>query len=157
MEAFDRNALDYLLKPFSRERFQKTMDKVLAHPPKGKDIREALWKKPAKIVDRVVVKNGSKIEIITLEQLTHIESDGDYVWLHTVQGTKFLKQKTIKALEAELPSSFIRTHRSFLVNTDYIQKVDLYEKNSYQMKLKTGILLSVSRQGYKVLREQLGF
>ncbi|MFN4086832.1 MAG: LytR/AlgR family response regulator transcription factor [Spirosomataceae bacterium] len=157
MEAFDRNALDYLLKPFSRERFRKTMDKVLAQPPKGHEIREALWNQPVKTVDRVVVKQGSKIEIIPLENLTHIEADGDYVWLHTAQGQKFLKQKTMKALEAELPATFVRTHRSFLVNADYIQKVDLYEKNSYQMKLKTGATLSVSRQGYKVLREQLGF
>lgn len=157
MDAFDRNALDYLLKPFSRERFQKTMDKVLAQPTKGNDIREALWNQPAKTVDRVVVKQGSKIEIIPLENLTHIEADGDYVWLHTAQGQKFLKQKTMKALEAELPTTFVRTHRSFLVNADFIQKVDLYEKNSYQMKLKTGATLSVSRQGYQVLREKLGF
>lgn len=157
MEAFDRNALDYLLKPFSRERFRKTMDKVLAQPISGAEVRETLWKDPVKAVDRVVVKQGSKIEIIPLEQLTHVEADGDYVWLHTAAGQKFLKQKTMKALEAELPATFVRTHRSFLVNADYIQKVDLYEKNSYQMKLKTGATLSVSRQGYKVLREQLGF
>jgi len=158
MEAFDQNAVDYLLKPFSRERFQKTMDKVLAQPPKGTEIRENLWNHPpTKSIDRVVVKQGNKIEIIPLEQLTHVEADGDYVWLHTAQGQKFLKQKTMKALEAELPATFVRTHRSFLVNADFIQKVDLYEKNSYQMKLKTGAVLSVSRQGYKVLREQLGF
>ena len=63
----------------------------------------------------------------------------------------------MKEFEELLPSSFLRVHRSFLVNVSFIQKLELYEKNSYQLLLKNGARVSVSKSGYKELKDTLGW
>ncbi len=163
IEAFEKNAVDYLLKPFAKERLLKTLTKVKEKVATKKNSAEEvvnlvnyLTPQQEKTSDRVVVKNGSKIEIIKHEDLVYLESYGDYVWLHSQTG-KFLKQKTMKDFEEQLPPYFIRVHRSFLVNSSYILKVELYEKTSYQLILKNGTKLTVSKSGYKTLKETLGW
>ncbi|MCD8538436.1 MAG: LytTR family transcriptional regulator DNA-binding domain-containing protein [Leadbetterella sp.] len=162
IDAFEKNAIDYLLKPFSRERLLKTLDKVKekfrAHQDSSREIR-ALTASPAlkdRNQRRIVIKNGSKIEMIPYEEILYIESYGDYARIHSAQG-KFLKQKTMKELEDSLGTDFLRIHRSFLVNTTCIQKLELYEKNSYLLLLQNGEKLSVSKSGYKLLKDTLGW
>lgn len=162
IEAFEKNAIDYLLKPFSRDRFQKALQKVKekieAKVDTKKEIKNLLASPthPEKSLERIVIKNGSKIEMIHFYDVTYIETYGDYVWIHT-EKAKYLKQKTMKELEELLPSSFLRVHRSFLVNVTFIQKLELYEKNSYQLLLKNGARVSVSKRGYKELKDTLGW
>lgn len=162
IDAFEKNAIDYLLKPFSRERLLKTLDKVkekfLAHQDSSREIRVLSSSSVLKDKHqrRIVIKNGSKIEMIPYEDIHYIESYGDYARIHSAQG-KFLKQKTMKELEDGLGTDFLRIHRSYLVNTTCIQKLELYEKNSYLLLLKNGEKLAVSKSGYKVLKDTLGW
>lgn len=162
IDAFEKNAIDYLLKPFSRERLLKSLQKVKekfqAQQDSSREVK-ALISSPGlkdKNQRRIVIKNGSKIEMIPYEDIHYIESYGDYARIHAVQG-KFLKQKTMKELEDSLGADFLRIHRSFLVNTTCIQKLELYEKNSYLVLLKNGEKLSVSKNGYKLLKDTLGW
>lgn len=161
IEAFEKNAIDYLLKPFSRERFakalQKVKEKIEVAADTSQEIKSLLTSQnPEKSLDRVVIKDGAKIEMVHFQDITYLETYGDYVWIHT-EKRKFLKQKTMKDFEKLLPNSFLRVHRSFLVNISYIQKLELYEKNSYQLLLKNGVRISVSKSGYKELKETLGW
>jgi two-component system LytT family response regulator len=162
IEAFEKNAIDYLLKPFSKDRFLKALEKVKEKIASKVDPAEEI--KPLlnssflsdKQLDRVVIKDGHKIEVIPFEDITYLETYGDYVWIHTQKG-KFLKQKTMKEFENMLPATFLRVHRSFLVNGSFIQKLELYEKNTYQLLLKNGVKIGVSKSGYKELKETLGW
>lgn len=162
IEAFEKNAIDYLLKPFSKDRLLKTLEKVkekfASNVDSSKEIK-ALTSLPIHkdaSIKRIVIKNGSKIEMVNFDELYFVESYGDYVWLHSTKG-KFLKQKTMKELEELLGEDFLRVHRSYLVNTVFIQKLELYERNSYQLLLKNGERLAVSKSGYKTLKDTLGW
>ncbi len=159
IDAFEKNAVDYLLKPFSRERLFKTLEKVKekfhAHQDSSREIR-ALTSQAGLNQQRIVIKNGSKIEMIAHEEIYYMESYGDYVRIHSAQGM-FLKQKTMKELEDLLGTDFLRIHRSYLVNTTCIQKLELYEKNSYVLLLKNGEKLAVSKTGYRLLKDTLGW
>ena len=106
------------------------------------------------ILSRISVKDNSKIHIIKIEDLLYIQAYGDYVMLFTSTG-KYVKELTMKYLEANLPSSFIRIHRSYIVNTDFIVRVELFSKETYQVRLKNGEYLRVSNSGYKLLKSKL--
>jgi two-component system LytT family response regulator len=162
LAAFEKNAVDYLLKPFSRDRFSKALAKVKEKIEAKIDTKEELKNllsappHPEKPLERIVIKDGAKIEMVPFQDITYLETYGDYVWIYTEKG-RFLKQKTMKEFEHLLPSTFLRVHRSFLVNITFIQKLELYEKNSYQLLLKNGVRLSVSKSGFKELKETLGW
>lgn len=163
IEAFEKNAVDYLLKPFSKERLLKTLgkvkEKIAGNQDSAREIKaltthNTLSKES--VLQRVVIKNGSKIEMINFDELYYVESYGDYARLHSQKG-KFIKQKTMKDFEEVLGAGFLRIHRSYLVNTICIQKLELYEKNTYQLLLKNGDRLAVSKSGYKLLKDTLGW
>lgn len=156
LQAFEQNALDYLLKPFSKARFKQAMDKVLLRVAQKTNLShptpEILL--PEKNTDRIVIKNGHQIEVIPYNAIYYLESDGDYVWIHTEKG-RHLKQKTMKYYEEQLNATFIRIHRSYLVNELFVEKLHLIGKNSYQIQLKNGVQLAVSKSGYQLLKERL--
>lgn len=161
LKAFEANAADYLLKPYSKERFlealEKAKQKIQNNVPKTTpklilDHQEAI-----EILDRIVVKFGNKIHIIGLETIRYIQAQDDYVDIYTHEG-KYLKQMTMKYLETHLPADkFVRTHRSFIVNIEFIDKIEIHEKESYLLHLKEGQKISVSRSGYSKLKEVLSF
>ena len=106
-------------------------------------------------IERIVIKDGSKIIIIPAENITRIEAQDDYVMIHSNEG-KFLKQKTMKYFEKHLnPFEFIRIHRSHIVSISKINKIELLEKESYQIVLKDGQKLPVSKTGYAKLKQVL--
>lgn len=107
------------------------------------------------ILDRISVKDGSRIHIIHLNELLYIQASGDYVILFTASG-QYIKEQTMKYFELHLPVvSFIRIHRSCIVNTEQITRVELFGKETYQVRLKNNDCLRVSNAGYKVLKERL--
>jgi len=161
IKAFDMNAVDYLLKPYSQERFDNAVNKAKGRVRAGEEQQEKVQKAQdlvhADELDRVVVKVGTKIHIIAVSKINHIEAMDDYVRIHTAEA-KYLKQRTMKFFEAHLlPEDFVRIHRSHIVAVRQISKIEVMEKESYVAILKDGITLPVSRSGYSKLKETLGF
>jgi two-component system LytT family response regulator len=167
MRAFDQHAVDYLLKPFSLERFQTALERArqrLAEKrlpgekspsqPAAELARAA--RPPEQFLQRIVVKDGARVHIIPVERLDYAEAQDDYVALHS-QGKSYLKEQTISSLEAALdPQRFVRIHRSIVVNLERIAKIEPYAKDSRVAVLSDGTQLPVSRAGYERLRSLLG-
>ncbi len=161
LKAFEFNAADYLLKPFSRSRLEAAIEKVrerLDKPSAEHDIVEKINNFPKEeFIDRVVVKDRHKIHIIAADQIRYIESLDDYVLIYTSDG-RYTKQKTMRYFEEALdPHNFVRIHRSYIVRIDQIAQLQQYEKESYVAILHDKTKLKVSKSGYKNLKEQLNF
>jgi two-component system, LytTR family, response regulator len=161
IKAFEMNAVDYLLKPYSQERFNQAIQKAQermakTEKPPIKKLAEH-FAENQETLDRVVVKTGNKIKVIPEETILYIESQDDYVMIYTSEG-KFLKQQTMKFFEQHLDQRhFIRIHRSYIANIDSIKQLELYEKNSYLAVLSNGAKLKVSDSGYKLLKNMMRF
>lgn len=107
-------------------------------------------------IDRITVKDGTRIHIIKVEELLYVQACGDYTTLVTPSG-EYIKEQTMKYLEANLPAdNFVRIHRSSIVNVTQISRVELFGKETYQVMLKNGAKLRVSLNGYRLLKERLG-
>jgi len=161
IKAFENHAVDYLLKPFSQERFDKAVQKMVEQrniSPVSK-ISEPLLEAASQTApqnQRIVVKNGSKIKIIPVEDVYYLEAADDYVKIFTKEGS-FLKNKTMSHFEQSLDKNlFVRTHRSCIVNIQQITRIDPYEKDGHIAILKSGGRVSVSKTGYVKLKEVLG-
>ncbi len=164
LKAFELNAVDYLLKPFSKDRLLAAVEKVQHRIQNAEDNTEKLdeltnFRASGEYIDRVVVKDRHKIHIITVDQIRYIESLDDYVMIYTHDG-RHMKQKTMKYFETNLdPNNFIRIHRSYIVQVDNIAEIQQYEKESYIVILKDAnkTKLKVSKTGYKKIKEILHF
>lgn len=161
LKAFEFNAVDYLLKPFSKDRLLTAIDKVASRVASQENNAEKLERlsefSTGRYLDRVVVKDRHKISIILTGQIRYIESLDDYVMLYTEDG-RHMKQKTMKFFETNLdPNDFIRIHRSYIVNVAHIAEIQQYEKESYLVILKDKTKLKVSKSGYKNLKDTLNF
>jgi two-component system LytT family response regulator len=163
IRAFELNAVDYLLKPFSQARFDEALSKAVNRIDKGEPEREKIeslvttTSEAEGMLTRIVFRKGAGIKMIPLNLISHIAAEDDYVMIHYNEG-KALKTKTMKYYEEHLPPSlFMRVHRSFLVNIEFINKLEPYSKDNYVAVLKNGEKIPVSRSGYKSLREKLSF
>jgi two-component system, LytTR family, response regulator len=160
IKAFETHAVDYLLKPFARDRFRKAVEKWLEqqHLTEAKQHVQSLLENshPAPgFNERIVVKSGSSIKIIPASDVRYLEAYDDYVKIHTPEGT-FLKNKTMSFFENSLDDrQFVRVHRSFIVQIPQITKLVPYEKESYKVVLKSGESLPVSKTGYTKLKQLL--
>jgi len=157
IKAFELNATDYLLKPFSKDRFDKAVQKYLNKPAVSltEPVIETAAQSPGQ-QNRIVVKDGNKIKIIPINQIHYLEAADDYVKIITAEGS-FLKKRTMTFFEQSLmPYQFVRIHRSFIVNTQLITRIDAYEKDSHIVLLNTGAKLQASKSGYIKLKEVLG-
>jgi two-component system LytT family response regulator len=159
LKAFEQHAVDYLLKPISKSRFQKAIEKYLANPSSQKESTQKLiddMESSTKFIERVLIKRGSILKIIPIEQIIYLAADDDYVNIKTNEG-EFLHNKTLTYFEKNLdPSNFVRVHRSFIVQIDQIQRIEPYEKDSYRAILKNEARISVSKTGYPKLMKALG-
>src|SRR5579859_1288852 len=181
IKAFESHAVDYLLKPFNKERFDKALRKwldqrvtrtsdrithapgAIAHGPAGaapnaadtEALLETAAQSPAQ-QQRIVVKTGGKIKIIPLEDIHFLEAADDYVKIHTHNGA-FLKNRTMGFFEKTLdPAQFVRTHRSYILNVQQVTRIDPYEKDSHLCILQSGATVPVSKAGYVKLKGVLG-
>ena len=108
------------------------------------------------ILTRISIKKNKEVLSIPIENICYIEANGDYVLIYTVKG-RFLKDRTMKFFESHLPSgSFVRIHRSYIINLDYMTKLELYQKDLYQVQMKDGVSLRVSNAGHKLLKQKMG-
>lgn len=158
MQAFEENAVDYLLKPFSQERFEKAVDKWKDRQPNNDVIRplmEEHVKQPEEST-RVVVKSGNAIKILPLQEILYIEAYDDYVKIHTKDGFH-LKKKTMNFFEKAFdPKQFVRVHRSYIISLSQLTKIEMKEKDSHVAKMKDGVVIPMSKAGYSKLKEVLG-
>jgi len=160
IKAFELNAIDYLLKPFSQERFNETISKAKARINSAwsnsaiKGLKDHLDTK-AEAINRIVVKNRTEIKIIAIDQIVYIEAQDDYVMIY-LSNEKFLKKKTMTFYEENLPAkSFVRVHRSYIVKIDQIKKIEAYEKSSQVIILNNDVKIPISRQGLANLKAVL--
>ena len=162
IQAFEHNAVDYLLKPFSRERFDEAVQKAVSRVENKTDQSEKferLAHQPLdKHLERVVVKSNTKIHVIPISKVRYIEAQDDYVMLYTDEG-KHLKQGTMKYFEEHLdPEEFLRIHRSYIVRLDQVSQLEPYGKDSYVAKLKNSdTTIKISKNGLKSLKAKLDF
>ncbi len=160
LKAFETHAVDYLLKPFNQERFNKAIQKWMEQKnivskKNTQELLETASQSPAQS-QRIVVKNGSKIKIIPVQDVFFLEAADDYVKVHTKEGY-FLKNKTMNHFEQALdPLHFVRSHRSYIINIQQITRIDPYEKDNHIAILRSGAQVPVSRNGYIKLRSILG-
>ncbi len=161
LKAFEYNAADYLLKPYSKERLSEAIAKVAERidtQGRSSEITNKIINFPREdFLERIVVKDRNKIHIIPVDQIRYIEAMDDYVMIYTREG-RFIKQKTMKRLENNLnPTNFVRIHRSHIVRIEEINEIQQYEKESYIVILHDKTRLKVSKTGYKNLKEILNF
>jgi two-component system LytT family response regulator len=161
IKAFDSHAIDYLLKPFSKERFDQALQKWKEQHSKveSKNKTEALLETTSKQPEehqRVVVKTGSKIRIIPVHDIHYLEADDDYVRIHTDEGS-FLKKKTMQHFEDVLRGSqFVRVHRSYIIQIAQITRIDTTDKDNHVAVLKNNTRIPLSKTGYPKLKTVLG-
>jgi two-component system LytT family response regulator len=159
LKAFEVNAADYLLKPFSHDRFNEGLDKALIRlkdrTGKSAIIKNLILQNDLKVefLERVVIKDGPKISVVQVDDIKYLEAQDDYIMIHSGEG-KFLKQKTMKYFEEHLnPADFVRIHRSYIASVKRIKKIELLEKESYQIILEDKSTLPVSKSGYDKIKE----
>jgi len=158
IRAFDVHAVDYLLKPFNAERFETALlrakQRLGGTFPAPVELASSA-RPPAEFLERIVVRDGTRVHIIPIARLDYAEAQDDYVALCS-EGRKHLKQQTISSLEAALdPGRFLRIHRSYIVNLERVTKIEPYSKDNYVVVLNNGTQLPVSRSGYARLRAML--
>ena len=159
IKAFEKNAIDYLLKPISKDRFEQAIIKFKSNyntfsAPTNTDKLNSIMEEET--LERIVVKNGAQIKIIPVQQVSHLEAYDDYVKIHTKEGV-FLKNKTMSSFEKQLdPKQFVRVHRSFIAKVDQLAKIELLEKESYIATLTNGEKINISKSGYARLKQIIG-
>jgi two-component system LytT family response regulator len=163
IKAFELNAVDYLLKPYPKERLREAVKKVIQKLGDGSAIARTpsnlLTRVPpgALPVNRIVVRKGNAINLIPVDQVRYIEAQDDYVMIYH-PGGKVLKQQTMKFYEENLPpADFVRVHRSYIVRVSEIKRIEPYARDNHVAVLHSGEKLPVSRSGYRHLKEELSF
>ena len=158
IRAFEAHAVDYLLKPFGADRLELALTRAKERlggkmPPPADLAADA--RPPGQFLERIVVRDGSRVQIIPASKLDYAEAQDDYVALSS-DGKKHLKQQTISSLEKALdPKRFLRIHRSYIVNLERVARIEPYGKDTHVVVLNNGAQLPVSRAGYARLRETL--
>ena len=163
VRAFDTFALDYLLKPFDRERFERSVRRAKTQLLKISDSMnerilsalEQIKTRPVHL-ERLVIKMNGHVFFIKAAEIDWLEAEGNYVRLHAGKES-YLLRDTISALEAQLdPKQFLRVHRSAIVNIDRIQELQPWFHGEYRIILREGVQLTLSRSYREKLHELLG-
>ena len=155
IKAFEVHAVDYILKPFSKERLSEALEHAGKHLHKKsmlfQELASAAGMRPSPL-ERILVKDGSKVHVIPVDKIDYIEAQDDYVAIKS-DGKTHLKQERMAELEKELDATkFVRVHRSTILNLERIARIELYAKDSRMAILKDGTKLLISRTGYDKLK-----
>lgn len=158
LKAFECHALDYLLKPFSEQRFEQALAHARAHRSTPDTVqalaREAATR--AAPLDRVLIRDGAKVHVIASARIDYIEAQDDYISIRS-EGKSYLKSQTLAELETQLdPAKFLRVHRSYLLNIDGIRRIEAATKDSHVAILRDETRIPVSKAGYQKLRLLVG-
>ena len=161
LKAFDVRALDYLLKPFSRERLAQALANVAARVTAGlapaQDVRAVAVEAARRHgpLERILVRDGARVHVVATSSIDWIEAQDDYVQI-SAGGRTHLKNGRMAELEEGLdPGVFLRVHRSYIVNVGAIERIEAPTKDSWCAVLRDGKRVPVSRSGYAKLREAM--
>jgi len=157
IKAFEFHALDYLLKPFSQQRFDQALAHARANMAKGVGdaavenmVREAAGRN--KPLGRVLIRDGARVHVINADKIEHIEAQDDYVQIRS-EGKSYLKNQRMAELEGQLDGEqFLRIHRSYIVNIAFVDRIEQATKDSHVAVLKDGGRIPISRSGYQKIR-----
>lgn len=164
VRAFEVHAVDYLLKPFRRERLldaiERARPRVKAYRGGSEGLPETAAAREVRAgrrpLDRILIRDGAQVHVVGVADVVYIEAEDDYVSIATRRKEKHLKQQTMGELEASLdPQVFVRIHRSFLLNIGYLARIEAFTKDARVAILSDGTQLPVSRSGYERLRALL--
>jgi two-component system LytT family response regulator len=163
LRAFDVHALDYLLKPFTRERLAQALAHARARlaapaPGQGEEAMRALVSEAQarrQPLERVLIRDGARVHVIPADRIDYIEAQDDYVAFHA-DGRTWLKNQRMAELESQLdPQAFLRVHRSYIVNLGAIARIEPTGKDGHCALLKSGARVPISRSGYQKVRDLL--
>ncbi len=158
--AFEAHAIDYLLKPVTKDRFDKAIRKWLLQAGSGnqQELKPVLEDNVfSGYQHRIVVKDQGMIRILPAQDIYYIEANDDYVNIFTREG-RFMKKSTLASIERSLdPVQFVRVHRSYLIPVSQLQRIEPYEKESHVALLHCGARVTVSKTGMNKLKDLLGW
>ncbi|MFS2019810.1 LytR/AlgR family response regulator transcription factor [Massilia sp. CT11-108] len=160
LRAFDVHALDYLLKPFTRERLAQALaharERVAAPATEGEAAMRALVSDARarhQPIERVLIRDGARVQVIPVARIDYIEAQDDYVAICS-EGRQWLKNQRMAELESQLdPQAFLRVHRSYIVNLGTIARIEPTGKDGHCAVLKSGARIPISRSGYQKVRD----
>jgi two-component system LytT family response regulator len=178
LRAFEAHALDYLLKPFGDQRFQAALDRALRllrvghtqtllarlHALLGSDsagdanaVSAAAAKRPARPLDRIVLKEANRVRLLPVEQISWIQAEGVYVKLHTRDGKAHLQRGLLGTLDSALDEhQFVRIHRSAIVNIDMVEELQQDVHGEHVVVLRDRTHVRVGRRFRSRLQARLG-
>ena len=161
LKAFEVNALDYLLKPFNRSRFQKTLERAKAMIRQNGNVNNQLLsllgdlRREQEIPDRFIIKSGGRVVFLRVEEIDWMRTVGNYVRLQVGRDSHLMRE-TMNGMEAKLnPDRFMRIHRSTIVNIDRVKEVQPWAKGEYVVIMRDGTRLIMSRLYRELLNERL--
>lgn len=159
LRAFEVHALDYLLKPFSRERLAEALAQARLRAPQPARTGIAAAVKDAQArqqpLERILIRDGARVHVVAAGNVDYIEAQDDYVRI-MAGGKGYLKHQRLSELEAQLDGAlFVRIHRSFIVNVCAVEGIEPVSKDNHCAVLKGGVRLPISRSGYQKIRERL--
>jgi two-component system, LytTR family, response regulator len=160
LRAFDVHALDYLLKPFTRERLAQALaharERLAAPAPQGEAAMRALVSDAQarhQPLERILIRDGARVQVIPVARIDYIEAQDDYVAICS-EGRQWLKNQRMAELESQLdPQAFLRVHRSYIVNLGTIARIEPTGKDGHCAVLKSGARIPISRSGYQKVRD----
>ena len=151
LKAFEENAVDYLLKPFSYERISKSLDRVFS--AENTNVKNEATEITNPELKRIVVKEGSSIQVITFPEIISLQANDDYVIIKTEKG-EFIKNQTMNHYEKTLPESiFMRVHRSSIININFLKRLIHIAKENYEIELTSGERIKVSKSNLKKVKD----
>jgi len=159
LRAFEVHAVDYLLKPFTKERLREAINRARGRleskDPFPPTELVSTARPPGAYVERIAIRDGANVHVLPVSKIDYIEAQDDYVCFRS-EGKRLLKQQTLAEIEGAMnPSQFVRVHRSYILNIDRLAKLELYAKDSHAAILRDGTRVPVSRSGYTRLNEVL--
>lgn len=155
LKAFDQHAIDYLLKPYSQQRFDEALTKARKLIAQSDEKVPALVTQQSQQSQRLVVRDRGQTFVIPFEQIDYIDAQDDYVQIHYL-GKSLMKTQSLSDLEKQLHAEhFVRIHRSVIIRLSALKYLERASKDSYQAVMQCGAILPVSRSGYDRIKGML--